>query len=335
MGISLLLISCDLEGNLPECEYNMQMEYWYGNINQKNEFDEYIQTLDEYIFDDTGVLRWINKLPGSSCNGKGYSEASLPPGKYTVVAWGNLTSNNKVINAEIGISTIKDIMLCLDNPYSGKTVKNRAQQNSTAKPIQSNSDRLYYGYRVITIEDGHIGRYKIFMQHSHCMLNVNVRWKNKAPEDTKNFMLTLSEVPYSCMHLPEYIINGTAFTFYDEHKHTDITDEHKFLPTVNPLKDYVTQYSNASMNMMQNVGGYFICHRLQNDTHPILCLYAGDYALMKEIDLHKYFTTMDIELSKNLMQEFFIVVEIDGDKVSVMPATISDWEDGGSIGGYV
>lgn len=335
LGISLLLTSCELEDSLPDCDYNIQTEYWYGNAKQQNLFGDYIQSLDEYIFDDTGVLRWINKLPGKSCNGKNYSEANLPPGKYLIVAWGNLSSNNRIVNSEIGTTTLKEMMLHLDNPFSGKAIVSASQQSNTARVVQANSDRLYYGYRIITITEGRVNRYKIFMQHSHCMLNVNIRWKKGAPIDTKDFVLTLNDVPYTCKYLPEYIINGSAFAFYDEQVHADITDEHKFLPIVNPLRDHITHYTYASMNMMQNVSGRFICHRLQNDTHPILRLYAGDNALMKEIDLHKYFTTMDIELNKNLMQEFFIVVEIDGDNVSVMPATISDWQDGGTIGGVV
>ena len=45
---------------------------------------------------------------------------------------------------------------------------------------------------------------------------------------------------------------------------------------------------------------------------------------------------MQIDLDRNLRQEFSLVVEVDADGgIIVMSAKVSDWNDGGTIGGMI
>lgn len=68
----------------------------------------------------------------------------------------------------------------------------------------------------------------------------------------------------------------------------------------------------------------------------MLQLYGGGESLLREIDLEKYFRTMQIDLDRNLRQEFSLVVEVDADGgIIVMSAKVSDWNDGGMIGGMI
>ena len=64
---------------------------------------------------------------------------------------------------------------------------------------------------------------------------------------------------------------------------------------------------DAKMDITRSLHGEFVTHRYTNVSHPLFAVYAGDVQITREIDLLKYFQTKQIDLDKNLRQEFNIV----------------------------
>lgn len=90
---------------------------------------------------------------------------------------------------------------------------------------------------------------------------------------------------------------------------------------------------DVEMDISRQVNGEFIGFRLHNEDHPVFCLFAGDKALIREIDLYRFFHTMQIELSDNIRQEFDLQLVVDKKgNVNVSLAYVGDWIDGGVLG---
>jgi hypothetical protein len=52
---------------------------------------------------------------------------------------------------------------------------------------------------------------------------------------------------------------------------------------------------------------------------------------MKEICLQDFFKEMHIDLDTDLRQEYNLMFEIDGDKVTISFIETDDWDDGGIL----
>ena len=320
-----LAASCTLDGELAECPYNVRLEYWYTGSGTANVLPDYIRSMREFVYDENGILRQVNDLVDR--NKILYGEFTLGPGKYTLVNWANLDTASHVNTFEIGKNTIDEMKLYLDNPYS--------QTKSTAS-WHKNSEKLYYGHTTFSVQGQGVSRQRIDMVHSHCKLNIMVKWKGRAPANTRNFVMTLKDIPSSYQFRPGSEIKGSPHSYYDETDET-VTRSGVFYyipgkadaPTVHHRID-------VKMEITGSVSGEFVTYRLTNDTHPVFCLYAGDSPVIKEIDLWKYFRTMQIDLDNNLRQEFDLVVEVDpSGGIIVSSAIVMDWNDGGNIGGFM
>ncbi|MFR8355865.1 MAG: hypothetical protein ACLVEJ_09560 [Parabacteroides sp.] len=66
IGILLLVAiatnSCDLDAELPDCDYTARLEYWYVFTGTANELPDYVDTMDEYLFDASGILRQVEQI---------------------------------------------------------------------------------------------------------------------------------------------------------------------------------------------------------------------------------------------------------------------------------
>lgn len=287
-----LLAACDIDDELPECNYNARIDFYYTLNGQANALPTYIHRMTDYVFNANDTLIEIHhrerqaELP--------YRGLQLPPGQYTLVSWGNIKDAATVAPASIGHSRLEEMMLYMDNPATGKAA------------IHSNGDKLYYGRCKIEVKPQGISRAHVDVAHAHCRLGITVKWKRNAPPDTQNFYMELRNV----------------------------AGAYRFAATPEAGTVRVNHRLDTEMSITRAVKGEFVTLRLADDDHPVFCLYAGGEPVIKEIDLHKYFTTMQINLDRNIRQEFDLAMEVQPDGVVIVsPARISDWQEGESIGG--
>ncbi|MCD7848381.1 MAG: FimB/Mfa2 family fimbrial subunit [Parabacteroides sp.] len=97
--LCLSLVSCDIDGDLAECPYSARLEYWYTGTGQANVLPDYIFRMHEFVFGSVGVLCHKRELSGR----KGIAaEVNLPPGRYTLVARGNIDTCSRTVDPVIG-----------------------------------------------------------------------------------------------------------------------------------------------------------------------------------------------------------------------------------------
>ena len=327
-AVSLFLFSCQIDKDLEECPYNARLEYWYTGTGQANVLPDYIFGMKEFVFDSLGVLRQVNELAGKKNIA---AELNLPPGRYTLVAWGNLDSLNRLNESEIGRTILSDIRLYANHPVSSKSRADIPLRQGIGEP-------LYYGYASFTIQPQGVSRQRIDMVHAHLKLEVAVKWKGKAPTDTGDLYMSLSGIPSVYKFRPAYELKGSPYSTYSTEADGSFTRSGiwYYIPERPDDCPLVTHEVPVKMDITRMVNATFITYRLGSDDHPVLRLYGDGKPLIREIDLYKYFRTMQIDLDENLRQEFSLVVEVDaGGGILVSSAVVSDWVDGGSIGGML
>lgn len=316
--------SCEVDRDMEICDYNLQIEYWYAGNASKNDLKHYVDKIDEYIFNDKGILCMVNRIEIDPCVREFVSEQTLPPGNYSVVSWGNVKDASRVTQAEIGKTSIEEMQLELAR-----------RSGESHHPF---SEAIHHGFRTFSVPAVGVGHTRVVMAHTYFLLDVTVRWKSKAPDNTHDFSMTLEQTHDRYPFLPHYTVTSSFVTPFaiGEEDYGDNDMKHRYyLVNRHPAAQYVNQRKEVKMDITRSINGQFTGYRISNDSHPILRLYSGDEPLMKEIDLHKFFSQMSIELNMNIKQEFFLLIEIDGDKVTVMPMTFSDWINGGEIGGQI
>ena len=73
--------------------------------------------------------------------------------------------------------------------------------------------------------------------------------------------------------------------------------------------------------------------RWESGRAPVLRLYDGETLLVgKDLPLNKYFEEQHIDLTHTRVQFYQLLIEVDDNTVVISNISISDWEDGGSIG---
>lgn len=328
LAVSLMVPSCNIDGDLEECPYNARLEYWYTGTGQANVLPDYIFKMKEFVFDSLQILRQVNELGGKKNIA---AELNLPPGRYTLVAWGNLDSCSSMNEAEIGRTKLTDILLYANNPVPPETRVNIPLR-------QQNGEPLYYGYASFTIQPRGVSRQRVDMVHAHLKLDITVKWKGKAPTDTGDMYMTLSDVPSAYRFMPEFEVKGSPYSTYGTAADGSPTRSGVwyYIPKRSDDHPLISHEVPVKMDITRTVNATFITYRIGSDDHPVVRLYGGGKQLVKDIDLYKYFHTMQIDLDENLRQEFSLVMEVDpAGGVIVSSATVSDWIDGGSIGGMI
>ena len=328
LAVSLVVPSCNIDGDLAECPYNARLEYWYTGTGQANVLPDYIFKMKEFVFDSLNVLRRINEIGGKKNLA---AELNLPPGRYTLVAWGNLDSLSSLNESEIGRTKLADILLYANNPVPPETRVNVPLR-------QENGELLYYGYTSFTVQSQGVSRQRVDMVHAHLKLDITVKWKGKVPTDTGDMYMSLSGMPSAYGFLPEFEVKGSPYSTYGTAADGNPTRSGVWYYIPERPEDYplITYEVPVKMDITRTVNATFISYRIGSDDHPVVRLYGGGKQLLKDIDLYKYFRTMQIDLDENLRQEFSLVMEVDAaGGVIVSSATVSDWVDGGAIGGMI
>jgi hypothetical protein len=345
--LSVILLSCDLNGNDPDvCNYNVSIEYRYNRNSSypENEMPFYINILEEYIFDESGMLIYIDSLDGKSCQGNYISELSLPVGKYSLVTWGNqVDSVSRVypdpdVDESTSLRTVSSVLDQINRNNMELAINNPIVDPRPA-PMQmsNNSERLYYSYRTFSVNPIGISRIEVDMTHAHCVLDITVEWKrtNEQPPNTNDFLMILKNIPSQYEFMPEFLVRrqwwGEDYTPEgDLYPSMDVGNRINYIPEIEQNK-YVSHMTNGRMSNGK-LYGRFITYRYRNSSHEVLSIYAGEKQIMKEIDLYEFFHTVGINLDLSLCQEYSLLLVIDGDKVTVSMINIEDWEDGGNIG---
>lgn len=320
--------SCHIDGTPEPCAYDIKLVYRYSRDMKgtANHIGSHIGSMKEYLFDEDGVLYAVSTLPGKSCMGYNVSEHSLPSGKYTVVSWGNINGSSHIDPMVPGLSTLDDMSIMLNAPS-----KNGGDGEQTYK----NSERLYYGYRTFRVNDNGISRINVDMAHAYCRLGLTIGWNSTPPENTRDFNILYRNIPAGYGFTPDYIIDREEWRPYlrRESDYPAICADFRYYPPeYDGAKTHVTHRADVTMNVDKKIKTELITYR-HGDEPLLLSLYAGDRQIMKEIDLQYFFTTMGVQLSRHPQQEFDLRIDIDGDSVTVGFMSVTDWDEGGSIGG--
>lgn len=298
-----LLSSCSFEDEPGLCPYNVRLEYHYAGAREADNLDAYVDRMYQYLFAEDGTLVRTDTLTGA---GMSRWQGTLPPGRYTLVTWGNVGTERPLLPLlpgqtnllEAGLSAATD-----DAPALGR----------------DNTARLYYGHHPLQVGPGASLRRKLYLTHAHASLHITFRWdKGLTPPADGHFNLRLRNVPaeyaFRCgMELPlpggdgAYTMPETGF------RHTD-------------------HYVRAAMNYDREVVGEIISFRYTSTTHPLLSLYRAGKPLTKELDLERFFRKLPVSLDENTEQEFRLLVLIQQDKIIVSEMGGTDWEEGGGLG---
>lgn len=301
------LVSCDVDGDLAECPYNARLQYWHTGIGLANVLPDYVFSVHEFVFDSLGVLCHKRNI---SVKKDVAAELMLPAGRYTLVSWGNVGGYSCLGEARIGETRLEDLCLSACHPFGSEGT------SAAGTPFQAFIEKLYYGYADFRITGQGVSRGRVDMVHAHLKLDVTVKWKGRAPIDGGDMYMTLGGIYPEYRFLPGVEVKGGVY-----------------IPGRPAGCRPVTYKAAVKMDITRTVSVQFVTYRLVAGDHPVLQLFGGGEALIREIDLEKYFRTMQIDLDRNLRQEFSLVVEVDeSGGIIVSSARVSDWIDGGTIG---
>lgn len=345
--------SCDKMIDLhdvPLCDYTAKLRYEYNmeNTSNSNRITTYIKSLDEYIFNEQGVLYSIGHLTIDPCTGEWVSQNDLPVGRYSVVALGNLTSmsdvSDNLASLVVGVTRCDDVMMSLVNrsAMSGKSAENEYFDNCS---------RLFYGYRTFAVEPTGVSDVRVDMVHSHLEVRYIIRWKgDRAPKDSKDFFLLLKDVPSQYRMTPEWIYSESGVCeprdagVHDPYQVVDQSVRH-YIMKVEKDQNIITHRIPATM-FGKTVTGQTISYRIRNPaqgrTMTTISLWRNSATrsgesemLMKEIPLNDFLSRSGINLDQTLKQFYELVFEIDPYTGSVVVgfADVADWDDGGNLGG--
>lgn len=313
----VILSSCDIDAPLPDCDYNARLEYWYVFTGTRNEIPDYVDTMNEYLFDADGILRQVRLLEGDSLLAH---ELTVPPGTYTLVSWGNLDGRSRIAPAVIGQTRLPEIRLeHNDSDFSP------LERGQGACQYQENNEPLYYATDILEVPRSGIIRKRVNTTHAHALLRVTAKWLRDIPANTKDFAFTLRGIPAAAGFDVAERVNTSVDNRTGEQWTYAI-----------PRMDETTlcdHRADASMRPNRTVTGDLITYRYTDNTRLLFRIWAGDRPLIREVNLTEFFRAMSIPFTRNIRQEFSIVITIDGDNISVSFAGVSDWEDGGTIGG--
>ena len=320
--VTALFSACDISAELPDCDYNARLEYWYVYTGGENELPDYVDCLDEYLFDSDGILRQVTHLP----------EDSLPahtlvvaPGLYTLVSWANLDGRSRVVPAVIGQTRLEEIRLIHNDEVLLSSTK-KVAANSKGVYEFSNNEPLYYATDILEVPRSGIVRKRVNTTHAHAVLKVTVQWLKNVPANTNDFTFSLRGLSSGYGFDIGETVN-TAVSGFNTGNGTVY-----YIPRVVEFP-YVNHRIKASMRPNRTLTGDLVTYRYTDDTDLFFRVWAGDKPLIREVNLSQFFREMSIPLSRNIRQEFAITIRIDGDKISVLFTGASDWEDGGTIGG--
>lgn len=285
-----LCAACTFTDEPEVCPYSTRLEYWYAGTTFANVLPNYAHTLRQYLFDDAGNLVATAEMQGDSV---AFWNGTLPAGRYTVVAWGNLGEEEKVED-------------------------NRTLSATATNAYRGNTDRLYYGSATFEAVDGEVCRRQIFLTQAHCLLNITVEWRTeRLPPETGLYRMRLRGIPARYRFAPSY-------------KETLLPGEAIYtLPGTENI--FTSHETRAARNYDGEVTGRFVTFRYTSDTHPLWSLWCDDEQVVQEIDLYRFFSKLPTDLNRSIEQEFDLLITVYDDRIVVNQVSGTDWDEGGTI----
>lgn len=324
------------------CDYSVRLRYDYNveNTSSLNMIDYHVRSLEEYIFDEEGVLIMTNMVYRDVCDGSWHSDLDLPVGRYSVIAVGNRDTRSRIWDERResepleGVTKREDMRMELDNAEE--------LTGDTHGP----SEKLYHGYRTFNVEAGHTGVVRVDVVHSHLRIKFRVTWKNSTtPSKKQNYFAQLETVPSHYTLMPEYHYPTGSFecrphdprTSDNYERSSDYIIHH--IPTVHQDRTPLTYRHDTYINNDNEMWGEFTAYRVKNETAVELKLYHWDEQtktttdlLDSGIDLQDFLTNhLKINLNHTLKQDYYLKIEIYNGKAVISWLSISDWDEGGVI----
>jgi hypothetical protein len=102
-----------------------------------------------------------------------------------------------------------------------------------------------------------------------------------------------------------------------------------YIPVVHDAEGLVMRRVTAGM-LDKTLRAGLVSYRLTSESHPVLSVHDGEKVLVREIDLHEFFATLEIRLDEVLRQEYQVGIEIGSGSVVafLLTASVSEWNDG-------
>ena len=293
-----LLTACDVDGDLPPCQWNVQIDYTYAPYGTKFDVREYMRTYHHYVFNEQEVLV---DTTGIAC-APGQVRFDLPPGKYTAVVWTNINGNTLYVpQVQPGVSRMGELTL--------------QRRDANTAP-----DQLYYAAIPFEVAEG-LSYYEATFTDAFARITFHVHWaEGQQPpvEELVDLNIRIDQAPSSLGFTP-----GQQVQAYRN-------DVACFLPaTVEPT----TSHRKSVKCYGGEIETAFVTGRLARSDHILFRLYAGDTPLMKEIDLNRYFNETEMDLAGDCIQEYGIDIKIGDNIIIVTSINMGGWEEGGELGG--
>lgn len=97
ISLLLLLAGCTRE-NMDDCSAELKLKFTFTlHLNGDNRFGPDVQIVKVYFFDENGMLAHVQQGQGAVLTNNYVMNVQLPPGKYTIIAWGG--SNEDFANS--------------------------------------------------------------------------------------------------------------------------------------------------------------------------------------------------------------------------------------------
>lgn len=309
--LTVLPGGCSLDYTIRECPYNVRFTFIPGDGRGVSTGDYPIDSLRMFVYDAEHVL--VGEFPGDTCHA-GIGTLSLPPGDYTLVAWGNAGDETSLLeHITPAESRMEEGGL---KPYDYSDTPPTREEYRASAPEYRNTGKLYYGTAAFTAYDYGVAEYSIGMMHAHTRLNLTVEWADEVPADVRSArepMMWLKGVSV-----------GYCFTG------GDTWGDYCF--PCHALAETGVYRTTATIDAGYKIKGTFTTLRLRDEDHPVVTLTDGQEGLMRDVDLSRYFTVMGIGLSRNIRQEFDLTIRIGRNQTLIMQTNVSGWEEGGMIG---
>jgi uncharacterized protein (DUF2141 family) len=122
LAAAALSTSCwPTEQNWSLCpENNLVLKFRVQNV-PNSQFDDYIDRVDIYLFDEAQKYLFSRRVETSDADGGRSVSFTLQPGRYHVVCWGNVNGNSKMCDLDKG-SNFENSFVEIASPETGDPV---------------------------------------------------------------------------------------------------------------------------------------------------------------------------------------------------------------------
>lgn len=331
-----MLSGCDLNGPMEECDYSVRLQFHYSNGGSANRIRDYVTTITDYLYDEQGRLLDVTTRTGVRIPQRTFS---LPPGKYTLVSWGNLAEKTYVYPSVEAGTLFSDMRLVKNHPHTATRAdagtatgfsptradagfsaavhgSSTRYYDASSLPPQRNTERLHYGRADFTVADFGVLDRTVFMGHAYLDLTVTVVGLEGERGEEFTLRLDGTHPVYSMNHYRQ--INAQGYPMY--------------IPQPDNSQENTHLLSGVRMSSKGELEDEFLSFRLTNESLPMFSVWKDGVQVLRNVDLKHFFDTMLIDMDTNECQEFHIRIKVDGDHIYVQFVSLGDWIDGGSIG---